>query len=420
MDDRRFDDLVRSVAGTPSRRGLIRVLAGAVAGGLLAVVGRGDEAAAAGCKNDGDCRPCHRCNRKRGEKRGRCVTTCRDGKVCCDGRCQTPGPGTCCTRGEHCGPDSGCMSCQIATGRCEPKPDGRECAGCKRCKGGSCTESDPDLLCDGVCCGEGKVCTDDGCCSIARECGSLFGRECCPEGERCTEEDGCCPQARACGNGPGARAAECCDQGEECVDGACCPNERLCGDRCCPEGHRCTSGRCCRVCGDACCGAGKACVDGGVLGDTFCCDETANTPCGDNGGGTYDACCSNANEECCDGECVPKGECCRDGQRNAAGVCCPPREEPCDGRCCMEGLVCCHGDCLHPDTRCCAPGTDICFGGGEEWCCPEDAFCCNKIFEGYPAACCPAHHDFCTIKDGALACCTDILKQDCIAPLSPS
>ncbi|CAA9582940.1 MAG: hypothetical protein AVDCRST_MAG59-5037 [uncultured Thermomicrobiales bacterium] len=372
MDDRRFDELACSVAGTPSRRGLVRALASAAAGGLLAVVGRGDEALAAGCQNDGDCRACHRCQRKKGEKRGRCVGTCRNGQVCCAGRCGKPGP-ECCTSRADCGAEGGCMRCQIQTGRCEPEPDGRECAGCKRCKGGACTEDDPELLCDGVCCGEGKVCTDDGCCPVNR----VSGRRCCAE-------------------------------------------EELCGDRCCPEDHACRNGRCCRVCGDACCGAGKVCVDGGVFGDTFCCDAATNTPCGKNGDGTYDVCCSNANEECCDGACVPKGECCGDGQRSAAGVCCPPREEPCGGRCCMEGLVCCHGECLHPDTRCCEPGTDICFGGGEEWCCPDDAFCCDKLFDGHPPACCPADHDFCTVKNGALACCTDILKQDCVGPLSPS
>ena len=64
MDGRRFDDLTRSVA---TRRSVVKSLAGGVAGGLLALVGRG-HVAADGCKAAG--------------KR------CKKGSQCCSGVCE--------------------------------------------------------------------------------------------------------------------------------------------------------------------------------------------------------------------------------------------------------------------------------------------------------------------------------------------
>jgi hypothetical protein len=79
-----------------------------------------------------------------------------------------------------------------------------------------------------------------------------------------------------------------------------------------PGGQKCQgrTNTCCKPCkGDQCCPAGETCIDPGVFAPNSCCNTSSNTPCGDNGDGTFQACCSNANEECCNGECVTKGAC---------------------------------------------------------------------------------------------------------------
>ena len=104
MDGYRFDELARLLAGSGSRRRLLRTLLGGAAGGVLVAAGLAEETeAAARCKKDGDCRGCRRCKRRSGETWGRCVDGCAGGKVCCDGACKVPGPQTCCTKAEHCG-----------------------------------------------------------------------------------------------------------------------------------------------------------------------------------------------------------------------------------------------------------------------------------------------------------------------------
>lgn len=55
MEGNRFDDLTRAIAGSATRRGVLRRLAGAVAGGLLVAVGV-RQAEATPCRPDG--RPC--------------------------------------------------------------------------------------------------------------------------------------------------------------------------------------------------------------------------------------------------------------------------------------------------------------------------------------------------------------------------
>ena len=394
MDDRRFDAWVRRFAGPHSRRQALRALVGGLGGELFGAAAH--EAAAQSCRTSDNCPDCMTCQRRQGESTGRCVGGCKTGTVCCDGTCKVPGPRTCCTDSSQCGDERGCLWCD--GGRCRPRPNGRECGNCKRCKEGACTEADPELLCDGVCCGEGKICTDDVCCPIARECSSLFGRTCCPEGERCTQEDGCCPQARACGNGPGARAAECCDDDEQCVDGRCCPVERACGDRCCPRNHRCRGrGDCCPECleGGRCCERGSVCINAGFTTTNTCCNESVNEPCGANGDGTFAACCSNANEECCNGKCVEKGSCCKDGRKPCNGRCCAGDERCVDGRCtkpCTDGRprcgdACCGANEYCEDGRCkakCRTGTAGCCKDGRREC---DGSCCSAGTECCDGAC---------------------------------
>jgi hypothetical protein len=103
MDGKRFEELSRQVAKAGSRRGALRVLAGAVAAPLL--VGRRGEEAAAGipiahckapgkrCKKDqtcctGSCRK-HVCQCA---KKGRPCWAPLEGALCCSRRCSK---GTC-------------------------------------------------------------------------------------------------------------------------------------------------------------------------------------------------------------------------------------------------------------------------------------------------------------------------------------
>jgi hypothetical protein len=422
MDGHRFDALTRALAAGGSRRG---VLAAAL-GGLAAAAGVGeggaagpgggadrdddrdrdrgrrgdrdrrdgdrddDRVAAEGrrrrkprrCDSDAECGACGFCNPEGrceaddarcpdcltcNRRSLRCGGGCGDGKLCCDGACAVPGPDTCCAKPEDCGPAGGCLTCNPETGRCIPKPDGRECAGCKRCKDGACTEPDADLTCSGVCCADDEVCVGEiegffgTCCAVGKACAD----ECCAAGTVCTQEDGCCPEGRECGPGSGAGFphTECCDADERCVVDACCPAERACGDECCPDNHRCRrGGGCCARClaDGACCPRGEKCINPGPFSDNFCCDAGANQPCGDRGDGTFSECCIGGTEQCCNGTCVPKGTCCADGREKCNGTCCGPNQDCCDGACIDTDQNMQHcGACGNA----CVPGRDRCVGG---------------------------------------------------------
>ncbi len=80
MDQRKFDDLVKTVAATTGRRGVIRgIIAGAASAGLTLVRGHGADAR---CRSE-------RCKRRGGEHEccgGECVNLNRDERNC--GRCE--------------------------------------------------------------------------------------------------------------------------------------------------------------------------------------------------------------------------------------------------------------------------------------------------------------------------------------------
>jgi hypothetical protein len=177
-----------------------------------------------------------------------------------------------------------------------------------------------------------------------------------------------------------------------CVHGAC----GIAGDKLCKGGERCrqSTGLCrvtCRADG-SCCPAGQACVDPGVLSANFGCDTSANAPCGDNGDGTFGACCSNFNERCVNGECVPKDDCPTRGL-STQGLCCPKPEQLChsigdEEFCCEDGQVCCAlmdgseiccaaDRCLAPGL-CCAPGAAVKCSGAWARCAPPEYQCCGE------------------------------------------
>ena len=221
MDDRRFDDLVRTVAGGPAnRRGVVRFLGGGSLAALLARLGMEEVAAThdgcrhlgVGCTRSGQCCS-ERCKKKPGNTRGRCACSvgtvadkgaciprvpcanndaCGDGspgsKVCTNGVCKCPeGEGDCAGLNQ-CGPLSGdvnyCGACDVkcaqgancVNGICEcpadrPKVCGgvcKECCGKADCVGGTCAEGACNCpstvpVCSGQCCVTGETCLETGC-----------------------------------------------------------------------------------------------------------------------------------------------------------------------------------------------------------------------------------------------------------------
>ncbi len=105
MDHDRFDDLTRALASTTSRRTVLKTLAGSAAGGLLAMLGVGDTAAApVGCKASG--KSC-----KRGDQ-------CCSG-VCVNGVCVTP-PSCGHSAGLNGGCKGACTSAGFTSSECGP------------------------------------------------------------------------------------------------------------------------------------------------------------------------------------------------------------------------------------------------------------------------------------------------------------
>ena len=299
MDDRRFDALVRGLAGGASRRRLL----GTLVSGLLASVGQ-----------RADAKPC----RKPGH-------WCTADTQCCNGACEEPGICRCDPGEELCLHDKGAPRCltpcpegQVFDGKCtcvcaedgsRPAVDGMcPCpAGQERCFGG-CVDilSNPDNC--GACvnfCGLNQICTGGVCSCPTSFCGDLCleaGAVCCDDsggssfcpapfsccGGGCVDLQSSSSDCGACGNACGA--------GQECVGGTCVctgAGETICGGFCCPAAapycYTCSFGSACSVfpSGGVCCGTG-VCAPGST-----CCDDGAT-------------CCAPP-FECCGGDCLACG-----------------------------------------------------------------------------------------------------------------
>jgi hypothetical protein len=374
MDGPRFDDLARSLSRAPSRRSLLKTLAGAALGVFASRIDAGSATAAQRgnprqprCTSDADCGGCGVCQDGRCRTNDdacpacarcdsqtlTCRSACRRGELCC-GETGTCGPvGVCCALEDDCGP---CQDCVNGTCVALPYLEGRECGDCKRCRNGACSQTDPNLFCAGECCDATSVCSDQGCCDVSLLCG-----------------DDCLTAY----------------PDHTCVNGEPCPNDRACGDVCCGDGQSCdlATQTCCPHClNDACCPSTHACVNPGLFSANFCCDARVNTPCG-GGNGTFAACCSNANEECCDGECVPIGECCATGfGLTASNLCC--QEGPaCGDACCGTNEECRDEVCVPRDD--CPEGQTMCPDGWDGFtCCGSSEQCCNNT-------CIPAAEECC-------------------------
>lgn len=226
-------------------------------------------------------------------------------------------------------------------------------------------------------------------------CGDRFCRpdqRCC--GGECVDPSLCCTSNSDCNACSHCYLGQCvpdpakngtaCAGCQECVNGACgVPNDAFCRE---DEICRHSTGLCCRKCQNGqCCPVGAICINPGVLSPNFCCNAELNQPCGDNGDGTFRECCSNANEECVNDTCVPKGEC-RSGGLSTESVCCP-FGPPCNGGCCGENEICgADGVCENPfvcprafcsnrDLVCCPPNRFT----SSAYCCPQGSFCRDTV-----------------------------------------
>jgi hypothetical protein len=115
---------------------------------------------------------------------------------------------------------------------------------------GGCACPPGRTVCEGQCCGEGEVCTTDGCCSPNQACNN----RCCGYGEKCTPVGCCLWDSVVCGG-------RCCPPGTKCCPGGiCCPA----GTQCCGGGY-CAHGRkCCQ--NKWCCSQGTTCASDGCHG----------------------------------------------------------------------------------------------------------------------------------------------------------
>ena len=156
MDDCRFDNWTRGLAGTTDRRAAVRGLAAGAAALLTlarAELGFAQEADVtleknckgddAKCKRDNDC-----CSKKC--KRGRCTcagqgASCKRDNGCCSGICRN-GSCACGDKGDFCNNDSDCCSKKCRNGKClctrggDRCSENRECCS-GRCSSGFCTNS---------------------------------------------------------------------------------------------------------------------------------------------------------------------------------------------------------------------------------------------------------------------------------------
>jgi hypothetical protein len=262
-----FDVLAKGLAdGTVSRGRALRLLGGALFGGMLTsiagIASAQDRGQGKGPPNSPRGRgtppestpPGHRgtrgCPAGHVRVRGECVCPPENR---CDGQCCSASAEAC-QDGECINVDEFCDNCHATGG-----------VGCLTCRG----DTGPTNV---VCCPSGT----HGCCSPK-------GALCCPlERDHCIVEDACtcCPENASCVN-------------NECVEVICPPGEFRCRftSVCCPEGCICNGDMC--ECPTAC----NTDADCAALGEGVCCNGVC-CGCGPGGCGV-----------CCNGVCEAPGTC---------------------------------------------------------------------------------------------------------------
>lgn len=228
MENERFDDLARTLAGavtSRTRRSTVGLALGGLLGGL----------AAAGGDADARGRKAHvTAEQKKGKGKGKKKKKDKkDEKKCNNGQ-------------QRCGDDcvnlksdrNNCGSCGRVCSEKEECINGG-CFGCSdpltRCGGDECFDLTSDNQHCGSCdkaCGRNEQCINSFCTCAGPRCPIGNGEtKCCPAvGGVCCSGGGCCPNGQSC-----TSAGTCCADGSYlCPDGVfCCPNGRVCrGGRC--------------------------------------------------------------------------------------------------------------------------------------------------------------------------------------------
>ena len=210
MDDRRFDQLAKAIAGeTGSRREAIGLVAGSAAAAMLGLLGVKETTSARRRNRDKDdrrnrnrrrnrdrdkeVRICHcpdsnpqNCSNKRfkakkakrhlkqhpNDYRGKCGNKCLDVDVACN----VNRPAQCCN--QNC-----CLDTTSSTGGICASAGGRCCG--QHATGGYCSEFFPQCCGQNACCG-----INDTCCGTPQDPNGY----CCPPGQECcVSPSGCCP-----------------------------------------------------------------------------------------------------------------------------------------------------------------------------------------------------------------------------------
>jgi hypothetical protein len=226
MEANRFDELLRSMADAPSRRGIARGLTSLfLAGPLAALLGSGDTVAKKRKKKKKKCKSCTVCQQC---KKGKCKpkpegTDCGANRVCQTGACVCP---TSCCSNDDCGFQGACEA-----GVCDCKSGARFCQDTCIPEDGCCTDEE----CPG---GTGQTCQNG-------QCACPSGQKDC--GGACILQDACCDR-------DDCDECELC-QDQTCVASVCCPL--------CPSGQECLSnGSCATACVDQddCTGCTGSCL----------------------------------------------------------------------------------------------------------------------------------------------------------------
>ena len=371
MDDRRFDDLSRTLATGVSRRKALMGFAASLMG-ALGYRGTAARAAQAQCgntscrNNPGKCAPgCVCCVYGNGNSRchppGTCTgtVTCPPGKVADPVRgCVDPctGPGSC--------PQPAPSSCQVATcsagGLCGvgPAGDNAACGAGQACCGGICTTlgtvsncatcgnaCSTNQICSGICTCPNEVC-NGACCAVSQVC---IGGACSPragDGQACdtTGTNDCQDGLNCCGgfcrnlqtnpNFCGTCATNCPTAGPSICQGARTCAAGVCGFNPAPSTTQCRAST-------GPCDPAEFCS-----GSSLTCPDDAKTPTGQRGEcGTDQVCCGNVcttlgtltNCTTCGDVCDPNKIC------GGGGCTCP--NLTCGSACCAAGQVCIGGAC---------------------------------------------------------------------------
>ena len=234
MDDRRFDDLSRSLSGHVSRRHIVAALASILGAGFGVAASTSDVDATkplrgrpyrSTCTADRQCRTGLLCRREKWlhrSDRNRCG--CPADSVYCAGSCIVLGTddnclacGDTCGFGEACCADSG-LGCVSMTdvescGSCETVCDPELADTCDADSGCICGDS------NGACPGDGVFCCDGGCLDT-----DIDPDHCGACGNECSGADACCGGACIDLDTDAQHCGDCersCAPGEECTAGDC-------------------------------------------------------------------------------------------------------------------------------------------------------------------------------------------------------